>query len=282
MSIEKTRHIVDCMATNVHMRDVQFVQTEHRLKLVEFWGIREGSRVLEIGCGQGDTTAVLAYLVGDRGFVHGVDIAPPSYGSPITVGDAAEYLMKSKLGKQIRMEFELDVLASEVDFPENSFDYVVLSHCSWYLKSADELQALLEKTKKWAKQLCFAEWDPRLQNIEQYPHFLAVHIQAQYECFKENSFSNVRTLFTPKDLTTIAESAGWTINDEQSISSTKLQDGKWEVDMTLSDYQKELEEINHMPLKLKELIKSEVNLLEEAVKNYPSLQSLSTFVFSAR
>lgn len=281
MSIEKIQHIVDCMATNVQMKDIQLVQTEHRLKLAKFWGIREGSRVLEIGCGQGDTTAVLAYLVGDKGFVHGLDIAPPSYGSPITVGDAAEYLMKSMLGKQIRMEFELDVLASEVEFPEDSFDYVVLSHCSWYLKSADELQALLEKTKRWAKQLCFAEWDPLLQTIEQYPHFLAVHIQAQYECFKENSFSNVRTLFTPNDLSAIAESAGWTINDEQSISSAKLQDGKWEVDMTLSDYQKELEEINHMPLKLKELIKSEVNLLEEAVKKTPSIHSLSTYVFTA-
>lgn len=281
MSIGKIQHIVDCMATNVQMKDIQSVQTEHRLKLAEFWGIREGSRVLEIGCGQGDTTAVLAFLVGDKGFVHGLDIAPPSYGSPITVGDAAEYLMKSMLGKQIRMEFELDVLAAEVDFPENSFDYVVLSHCSWYLKSADELQALLEKTKKWAKQLCFAEWDPRLQTIEQYPHFLAVHIQAQYECFKENSFSNVRTLFTPNDISAIAESTGWTINDEQSISSAKLQDGKWEVDMTFSVYQTELEGIVHMPLKLKELIKSEVNLLEEAVKKTPSIHSLSTYVFTA-
>lgn len=65
---------------------IQYIQTEHRLKLGLFWGIKEGSRVLEIGCGQGDTTAVLAHLVGENGYVHGVDIAPEDYGAPLTVG----------------------------------------------------------------------------------------------------------------------------------------------------------------------------------------------------
>lgn len=46
---------------------IQYIQTEHRMKLGLFWGIQEGSRVLEIGCGQGDTTAVLAHLVGSTG-----------------------------------------------------------------------------------------------------------------------------------------------------------------------------------------------------------------------
>lgn len=281
MSIDNIQYIVNCMATNEQTKDIQLIQTEHRLKLVDAWEIREGSHVLEIGCGQGDTTAVLAYLVGDKGFVHAVDIAPRNYGSPISIGDSADYLQKSELGKQVHMEFEMDVLDSTIEFPENTYDYVVLSHCSWYLKSAEELYALLKKTRKWAKQLCFAEWDTRLQTIEQYPHFIAVHIQAQYECFKENSFSNVRTLFTPNEIVHIARKAGWTLIDEDSIPSGGLQDGKWEVDITLSNYQIELENIHHMPEKLKTLIKSEVNLLEEAVKKYASIDSLSTYVFTA-
>ncbi|WP_158095089.1 hypothetical protein [Gottfriedia luciferensis] len=45
-----------------------------------------------------------------------------------------------------------------------------------------------------------AEWDTRISSIEQYPHLLAILIQAQYESFKQNSESNIRTLFTPNDI----------------------------------------------------------------------------------
>ena len=70
---------------------VQAQSTGHRFAilshLVEFAqtcpGILklEGSRVLEIGCGQGDTTVVLAELVGEEGKVIGVDPGPLDYGS---------------------------------------------------------------------------------------------------------------------------------------------------------------------------------------------------------
>ncbi|WP_313894079.1 methyltransferase domain-containing protein [Psychrobacillus sp.] len=53
--------------------------------------ITEGSKVLEIGCGQGDTTAALAYLVGDTGFVHGIDIASPNYRSPVTLRNSIDF-----------------------------------------------------------------------------------------------------------------------------------------------------------------------------------------------
>lgn len=269
--------IVKCMSSDKDMNAVQRIQTEHRLKLVQAWGIKEGSRVLEIGCGQGDTTAALAYVVGEAGFVHGVDIAAPDYGAPITVGDAARYLQQSVLGKQVQMEFNVDVLAADVDFPEDSFDYIVFSHCSWYLRSFEELEAILEKSRKWGKRLCFAEWDARIQTIEQYSHFLAVLIQSQYECFKESSLSNIRTLFTPDDVKRIAQSAGWTVTNEQSIHSPQLQDAKWEITMTLDDYKEEISKLDDVPEKLKLLIQSEVTLLEQT----RSTQPMSTYVFCA-
>jgi len=55
-------------------------QMEHRVQLVSFWGIEPGSRVLEIGCGQGDTTVVLADAVGENGHVDAVDPGAPDYG----------------------------------------------------------------------------------------------------------------------------------------------------------------------------------------------------------
>jgi len=280
MNNEVLNEIVECMATSSQMYDIQKVQTEHRIKLAEAWEINKGMKVLEIGCGQGDTTAVLAYFVGENGFVHGVDIASEDYGAPITVGKAADYLKKSKLGKQIRMDYKIDVLNDMVDFPEKSFDIIVLSHCSWYMKSFNELEKILRKVKKWGKQLCFAEWDTRINSMEQYPHFLAVQIQAQYECFKASSFSNVRTLFTPMDLVNIAEKAGWSIKKEFIVSSGNLQDGKWECDIIVHEYKSEVDKIRDIPDKLKELINSEVDLLNEYVKNI-NIRSLSTYAFVA-
>ncbi|MFJ7935379.1 class I SAM-dependent methyltransferase [Sporosarcina sp. NPDC096371] len=282
MNVDLIETIVECMASNedLSMNAIQRIQTEHRLKLVQAWGIKEGSSVLEIGCGQGDTTAALAYVVGEGGLVHGVDIASPVYGAPINLGDSARYLQQSALGKQIKMEFNVDVLATEVDFPEASFDYIVFSHCSWYLKSFEELEAILKKAKKWGKRLCFAEWDARIQTIEQYPHFLAVLIQSQYECFKESSLSNIRTLFTPADVKRIAERAGWTITNERSIHSSQLQDAEWEIAMTLDDYNEEISKLVDVPDKLKSLIQSEVLLLEQARSNQ-QVKPMSTYVFSA-
>ncbi|MGZ4135519.1 MAG: class I SAM-dependent methyltransferase [Tumebacillaceae bacterium] len=257
------------------------MQTEHRIKLAEFWGIKEGDRILEIGCGQGDTTAVLAYMVGVSGLVHGVDNAPPEYGSPTTVGDSAAYLMRSELGQQVRMEFEVDVLAPQFEFPENSFDIVVFSHCSWYLKSHDELAAILSKVRKWGKRLAFAEWDTRITIVEQLAHFQAVLIQAQYESFKETTLANVRTLFTPNDVREIAQQAGWSITEETSIYSEELQDCRWEINMLLANYQEALDTIQEIPTKMAALIRTQVDLLKD-MKLKQAVKPMSTFAFLAR
>lgn len=277
MNDERIEYIVGCMATVDGENEVQRIQTEHRLKLVDAWGIQEGSRILEIGCGQGDTTAALAYIVGERGFVHGIDIASGTYGGPITLGEARGHLLNSPLGGRMQIDFEVDILSDAVGFPPTTFDYIVFSHCAFYLQSAEELAAILGKARKWGKRLCFAEWDTRIQSIEQYPHFLAVLIQSHYECFKESSQSNIRTLFTPADSLRIAKEAGWKIAQDQIIQSPDLQDGQWEVEMTLAEYKGE---INHsdMPQKLKALLHSELELLE-AVYKRGAIQPLSVFAF---
>jgi predicted methyltransferase len=59
---------------------VQLSQTKHRLDLLERWNIPKGSRVLELGCGQGDCTTVLADAVGEEGKVVALDPADLEYG----------------------------------------------------------------------------------------------------------------------------------------------------------------------------------------------------------
>ena len=39
---------------------------------------------------------------------------------------------------------------------------------------------------------------------------------------------------SPTDIRRIAETAGWTITNEHSINSPDLQDGKWEIEMTVA------------------------------------------------
>ena len=55
-------------------------QIEHRVNIVSGWSIPPGSRVLEVGPGQGDCTVVLAAAVGEQGHVDAVDPAPLDYG----------------------------------------------------------------------------------------------------------------------------------------------------------------------------------------------------------
>jgi SAM-dependent methyltransferase len=280
MSSNIVDEVVDCMSLSSVDSNIQRVQTDHRLKLAEFWGIKKGSKVLEIGCGQGDTTAVLAFLVEEKGFVHGIDIASPEYGSPLTLGESINYLKKSPIGNRIIIDFEMDILSPTIEFPEKYFDLIVLSHSSWYLKSAEELQDILKKLRGWGNKLCFAEWDTRIQSVEQYPHFLSVLIQAQYECFKTTSLSNVRTLFTPNDIKDIAESAGWTIIAEKSINSPELQDGKWEIEQVLTNFHEELKTVEHMPAKMAALIESQIILLESAIIT-TAIKPMSTYAFTA-
>ena len=59
---------------------IQHSQTLHRLEILESWNISAGSRVLELGCGQGDCTTVLAHAVGEDGKVVAVDPASLDYG----------------------------------------------------------------------------------------------------------------------------------------------------------------------------------------------------------
>lgn len=61
-------------------RSIQLTQTTHRIRLVSQFNIQPGDKVLEIGCGQGDCTAVLASVVGPEGHVTALDPGPLDYG----------------------------------------------------------------------------------------------------------------------------------------------------------------------------------------------------------
>jgi predicted methyltransferase len=69
-----------CLHSPEHW-ETQLHQTEHRIAILSRWNAHwEGANVLEIGCGQGDFTAVLAEAVGANGHVTAVDPGALTYG----------------------------------------------------------------------------------------------------------------------------------------------------------------------------------------------------------
>lgn len=259
------------------LRPILRAQTAHRLNLTRIWGIRPGWRVLEIGCGQGDTTAALACVVGESGFVHGVDAAPPDYGNPETLGQAKARLERSAVGARVRIDLMTDLLSPSVSFPDNAFDAVVFSHCLWYLDSHDTLLALLRRVRPWARRLCLAEWDPRAPRAAQLPHWQAVTVQAVCESFCRESRSNVRTLFYPAELTEAAQAAGFTPRRTRVLQAPGLPDGQWETVMTREEYPDRIVQADAMPDPLKRLLLAQIDALPEP----ETVHTLPAFVLTA-
>lgn len=238
-------------------------QTQHRLKLLDFWQIPSGARVLEIGCGQGDTLTALSFAVGDQGFVRGVDIAPENYGAPETLSQARKRIL-SCCGN-VAIDLGFDVLAPDVHFEADSFDYLVLSHSLWYLPSYKTLCEILKRIRPWGKRLCLAEWD--ITEKAGF-HQKAAWIQAVCACFTELEQVNIRTLLYPLDIQNALACSGWQILKEGRVSSPKLQDGFWEVQNTLELLPALEEDAFKMPPKLRRMLLSAM----EELKNVPAVQ----------
>ena len=209
-----------------HEDTIQQTQLQHRFALVEAFKIGPGMRVLEIGCGQGDTTVILADAVGATGSVVAIDIASPEYGAPFTLGQAQQRILESPLGERISFYLETDFLEFEFD---GAFDAIVLSHCSWYFASAEQLSAYFKKMHASSKRICFAEWDLAFTDIAQRSHFCAVSILALHSQFVGND-GNIQNIFGKTQITELAADAGFTLKSNLVVDASFLQDGAWEKD----------------------------------------------------
>jgi SAM-dependent methyltransferase len=231
--------------------------------------------VLEIGCGQGDMTAALANAVGATGQVVAVDLADPSYGAPATLGQSAEQLLASPLGPRIEFQFEFDVLDAANVFLNDSFDFVVLAHCTWYFASIDQLAKTLGRVWPWAKRLCLSEWDLQPRSVDQLGHLLAVLIQGQVECFKPTSQSNVRTPYSVETLKSLLVQTGWETVTESLLDTTDLEDGRWEIGMCLRNSVREADELK-VPDKFCQWLVSQTDILARLEKDQGA-KSLSSY-----
>jgi ubiquinone/menaquinone biosynthesis C-methylase UbiE len=247
--------------------EIQCIQLKHRYALCNVFGIQEGMRVLEIGCGQGDTTVVLADLVGESGHVVALDIAPGDYGAPWTLQMAHDTIQQSPLGKRISFHLETDFLDFQVDEP---FDVVVFSHSSWYFQYEHVLLEYLKRMKEIAKRVCWAEWDLHQTLLSQKAHFYAVSILALRSAFEKND-SNIQRLWSKGRIKKMAESVGWQTQTEQIVDASYLQDGGWEV-----AYANEVRsQFLNMPAAIQVIVQGYYELMNEEQE----VNSLNSFVY---
>ncbi|KAL0955843.1 hypothetical protein HGRIS_002045 [Hohenbuehelia grisea] len=226
----------------------QRAQIVHRVELAEHWGIFPGARVLELGCGQGDCTAVLATLVGPEGHVTAVDPGALDYGAPVTLGQAQSHLSNAPFGSRITW-----VQADPVTFIETSaaeqkpkYDFAILAHCLWYFSTPETVSRTFAALRGVASKICVAEWGLSTARAgpSAVPHLLTVLAVAALECRKASSLANVRTVLAPAPITALAEKSGLHLQSETTVAPGEgLQDGYWEAMMLLMpSWQKDVDE----------------------------------------
>lgn len=248
---------------------IQQVQLNHRMELVKAFQVEKGMRIIEIGCGQGDTTAALADVVGENGRIVAIDIAKEDYGEPLTLGQANKIIKQSPLGERISFYLDTDFLEFET---KETFDMAILSHSSWYFNSSAQLQKYFSKLHRITKKLCFSDWDLAYTNKQQRPHFLAASILALYSNFVSND-GNIQHLFDKRQIQTYIEDAGFSIIDQSNVDATYLQDGQWEISYANSIK----ESFSQSSPMIQTLVQSYYDIM-----NQPSeIQSLNSFVLCA-
>lgn len=237
-----------------HLHAVIVPQLTHRLRLTSLWSIAPSSRVLDIGCGQGDSSLVLAHAVGapdpgqgpaGPGYVTALDPAPGDYGSPYTLAQAQSHILASEYGSRIAFH-RSDSPSYLASHPAEKFDSATLCHSLWYFPSREAVASLFESlhSSDQIRRLCFAEYSLRASAPCQVPHELAVEAQKRFHALRiDRGFtleqSNVRGALSPEELVRAAERAGWKLQEKGTVETPGLLDGQWEVGAVLDPSWKE-------------------------------------------
>ena len=229
---------------HAHVKSIAW-QMDHRLQLLKFWDIKAGSRVLELGCGQGDCTFPLADAVGEHGHVDAVDPGAPDYGSPWTLSQAQEHIKTTSLGSRISFYLSTNPLDFLSSLPSDAppYDYVVMAHCIWYFESPSTLSAIIDACVSRTNYLCVAEWSLRASLPASQPHVLTALLLASLEAKRKVATNvNIRSVLSPQQITSnIVKNGAFELEKEAtSITNEGMLDGYWEVSYNLRTRQKVL------------------------------------------
>ncbi|RKO83280.1 hypothetical protein BDK51DRAFT_23609 [Blyttiomyces helicus] len=201
---------------DLHLRD-----TKHRLDLISKCGIPLGAKVLEIGCGRGEFTAVLADVVGPTGHVTGIDFGLVDEGTPITPHQSRTHLSSTILGPRITWTTTTPSPLTFLATPPTKYDIAVLAHSAWHTPNLYETLAALSSL---TSRLCIAEWSLSSSSGAGLPHILAVLAQAVIA--PRNT-----SVVSPIGIKQMAREGGWMLETEAFVTPhEELRDARREVE----------------------------------------------------
>jgi SAM-dependent methyltransferase len=234
---------------------IEHSQAVHRINLINAWApaISPGTRVLELGCGQGTCTQGLAEAVSSpddptsAGHITAVDPGAPDYGAPFTLAQAQSHLSAGPLGPLITFH-----RADPVEFlaanPDENWDVAVLAHCIWYFPSPETLGQILSALQGRVARVCLAEWALHATEPAATAHVLAALTRAAFEAHRVGSTENIQMVVSPGVVKGVAGEVGWKIEREGTVvPKAELSDGFWETGTVVDkefadDVEKEISE----------------------------------------
>ncbi|KAL8381914.1 hypothetical protein RB595_005932 [Gaeumannomyces hyphopodioides] len=199
-------------------------------------GSGSGTRFLEIGCGQGNCTTVLAAAAGPAGSVMAVDPAPPTYGAPFTLAAAQAVVSASEVGPRIAWHnaTTLDALLAAAG-PAASWDVAVLAHSAWYFSAPGTLASVLAALRGRVGAVWLAEYALHAARPAAWPHVLAALARGSLEAHRASG-ENIQTPLSPGQIRDAAAAAGWDVAGEAVlVPDGGLLDGRWETATVVGD-----------------------------------------------
>ncbi|EJT78468.1 SAM-dependent methyltransferase [Gaeumannomyces tritici R3-111a-1] len=234
---------------------IEVAQARHRINLVNTFAsisplpqtTTSGVRFLEVGCGQGNCTTVLAAAAGPSGSVTALDPAPPTYGAPFTLAGAQAVVSASEVGPRITWHnaTTLDALlladtdtdtAAGPATTTRCWDVAVLAHSAWYFSSPHTLRDTLAALRGRVGAVWLAEYAlSARRRPAAWPHVLAALARGSLEAHRESG-ENIQTPLSPPQIRDAAAAAGWGVAGEAVLVPDEgLLDGRWETGAVVGD-----------------------------------------------
>lgn len=237
--------ILDSYPHDARHRDLVIPRFQHRLNVCTQWALPRHSRLLDIGCGQGDSTLILATEISSTGHVTGIDTAPPNYGSPYTVAQSQAHILASRpLGSRITFIHDDPLRILRDPEYHGQFDGAVFCHSLWYFASESVVRDLfLTLAEAGVRNIYLAEWTGEAVDPSQIPHRLGAEAQMLLHSSRAEAKSprlmdqNVRSALLPEELLKLADNTKWRLVRRGVVQTPQnMPDGRREAQFVQSSF----------------------------------------------